>query len=336
MKKYSHRRLWKACVGRWLWIFQALTPDLWQVLINAVTHVPCPWHGGIDGFRRFPNFPSTGGAICNSCGAYPTGFKLLAHHLGISEKESLRMVARLLRSVGSLPVETQMDHSIPTQSTGSKAHAIEAVLAESVPISHEIAEPARLYLRSRGILNPNGICGLLYHPHLQYRRVDGTYDTFPAMIAKVRLGNDVVSLHRTYLTQDGHKAPVASPKKLMSPVHPGATTGAAIRLFPPPYIELALTEGIETGLAYQNFIEVPTWAALSANGLKNIQVPETVRHVLICGDNDHSGVGQEAAEVCAYRLRKEGRHVEILIPPGPIPEGQKSLDWADVIKAALP
>ena len=110
--------------------------------------------------------------------------------------------------------------------------------------------------------------------------------------------------------------------------------GAAVRLFRGPYTELAIAEGIETALAYQSHKGVAAWAALSANGMKRVVVPAHVKHVLVLGDNDRSNVGQQAAYHLADRLQSEGRHVEVLIPNGPIPEGQKSLDWADVFRAA--
>jgi putative DNA primase/helicase len=59
------------------------------------------------------------------------------------------------------------------------------------------------------------------------RRLVGRH---PAILAQVTgQGGDAVTLHRTYLTVDGHKAPVDAPKKLMR--HPSARqlTGGAIR-----------------------------------------------------------------------------------------------------------
>ena len=291
-------------------------------------------HGGNDGFRLFDDHAKTGGGICNTCGPYPNGILLLMAVNGWSYKNTDVMIRAALKRLPALPAHNSSAELSREQFSDYAARKLQQVLSETVPLSHPMGEPVLRYLQRRGIPRPNGLCGLRCHPNLTYCHEDGTTDQYPAMIAKVEMGDEVVSLHRTYLTQVGAKAQVAQSKKLMSPLYPGATSGAAVRLFRPPYTELAIAEGIETALAYQSLKGVAAWAALSANGMKKVVVPGYVRHVLVLGDNDRSGVGQEAAYVLAERLRSEGKHVEILIPQGLIPNGQKSLDWADVIKTA--
>ena len=82
---------------------------------------------------------------------------------------------------------------------------------------------------------------------------------YPAMVAAVR-GPDghAVTLHRTYLEQ-GTKAPIAEPEKLLN----AGINGAAVRLFEPTD-ELAIAEGIETALAVHLRTGKPVRAALSA------------------------------------------------------------------------
>ena len=98
-----------------------------------------------------------------------------------------------------------------------------------------------------------------------------------------------VSLHRTYLTTDGHKAAVPTVKKLMSPAMPGATRGGAIRLYPAG-ATLAVTEGIETALAVRLATGLPVWAAICARSMEHLIVPAEVHLVVICADHDTAGL----------------------------------------------
>ena len=54
-----------------------LAPPLKAALDRKGKHVPCPVHGGRDGFRIFPDVAETGGGICNTCGSFANGFALL-------------------------------------------------------------------------------------------------------------------------------------------------------------------------------------------------------------------------------------------------------------------
>ncbi|CAI8817436.1 primase-helicase zinc-binding domain-containing protein [Methylocaldum szegediense] len=66
-----------AARGAWVAILGDLAPELEAALARPGRHVPCPVHGGRDGFRLYPDAEKTGGGICNTCGAYPDGFSLL-------------------------------------------------------------------------------------------------------------------------------------------------------------------------------------------------------------------------------------------------------------------
>jgi len=129
-----------------------------------------------------------------------------------------------------------------------------------------------------------------------------------------------VSIHRTYLTSEGHKAAVPTVKKLMPAVRPGATRGGAIRLYPAGET-LALTEGLETALAVRLATGLPVWSTICAGGMAQLVVPPEVRLVVICADHDPEGL--QAARSLARRLLTEQRRVKILTPDTP------GADWAD-------
>lgn len=155
--------------------------------------------------------------------------------------------------------------------------------------------------------------------------------SYPAMIAAVRgpQGN-LVTLHVTYLTEDGFKAPVATPKRIMSlPAHRTIRQGA-IRLAEPSQL-LAVSEGIETALSVSTALRIPCWATISAGGMKTVDIPDTVHYLLIMADKDASRVGEEAALSLRERMQKQGREVFVLTPEEAIPKDAKGIDWNDVL-----
>jgi putative DNA primase/helicase len=210
----------------------------------------------------------------------------------------------------------------PAQPDERKRAVLRRVWSETRPLT--MADPVNTYLHQRGIPLPldDMPAVLRYHPHLIYRHDDGQYTYHQAMVAQVDdASGHAVTLHRTYLTPDGRKADVPTPKKLMPAVLPGATSGGAIRLYPANET-LAITEGIETAMAVRLATRLPVWASICAGGMGRLIVPPEVRLVIICADNDPAGL--DAAKALARRLLAEQRRVKILIPDTP------GADWADL------
>lgn len=81
--------------GHWDYIFAALAPQLSAAMEQPGKHVPCPVHGGKDGFRLFSNYQENGACVCNTCGEFRDGFKTLEWINGWSFFEALRHVAAL-------------------------------------------------------------------------------------------------------------------------------------------------------------------------------------------------------------------------------------------------
>lgn len=206
--------------------------------------------------------------------------------------------------------------------------ALEALTSAALPADHPEAGPLRAYLAGRGLTGEIPAT-LLYHPALRYYDGRELLGTFPAMLALVESEEErPVTVHRTYLTRAGAKAPVPAPKKLMPPAVRGATRGAAIRLAEPGH-RLALAEGAESGIAYQQLTNWATWACVSAGGLVAVEIPEWVLEVAIAADHDEAGL--RAANALARRLLTErpGLIVRIHTPPTP------GHDWADVAAQAM-
>ena len=56
----------EAARGHWDAIFCALAPMLKAAMQQPGKHVPCPVHGGKDGFRLFPDYADAGSCVCNT------------------------------------------------------------------------------------------------------------------------------------------------------------------------------------------------------------------------------------------------------------------------------
>lgn len=444
-----------AAAGRWDQIFATLAPKLKDAQAHPGHHVPCPVHGGKDGFRLFPNYAETGQCICNSCGAKTDGFATLQWVNGWSFRQALLAVAQFLRcdsgstkhpelqpasqpdeqnisdentsstgrifrgvllSAGPMPykdtgkrvytaellqgedrlqcvgvdlevalqaagaqrgdlvelhkvrtekrtsprgeylynvweakvlsqakqyarVAPSQPASAPTKPTQSDRHnrhaSIEKLWGMALPIQKDRAQvkPVLDYLGFRGVAEAKwSDDALRFVPKAIYKSPDGTRSEHPAMVAAVRsLDGKLVTLHRTFLSNEGRKADVQEPKKLMALGDGETMRGAAVQLGKPADV-LCIAEGIETALSVQLATGLPCWSAVSANGMRAVEIPERVRTVLIFPDKDASRVGQEAAEDLRRRLAQERRLAVIINIEDEIPEGSKGLDWNDILK----
>jgi hypothetical protein len=172
--------------------------------------------------------------------------------------------------------------------------------------AHQITgTPVETYLRERGIRGK-------LPPTLRYAVLKHT-DTglmLPCMVAAVQAPDRTIcGLHRTYLRADGiGKAPVTKPRKML-----GRYMGGAIRLAAAD-AEIAIGEGIETTLSYQQVTGIPSWAAICTSGMRAIVLPAlplaATVHLLV----DLDPAGEEAAHAAAERLTREGRKVKLARP----------------------
>jgi putative DNA primase/helicase len=293
-------------IGRWPGILQSL--GVAPAFLNK-KHGPCPICSGKDRYR-FDDKGGRGTWICSHCGS-GDGFKLLQGVLGWSFSEAAKQVDRIVGLVQPGPIALE-------RTDASKIRALTQVWERSRPVTR--GDPVWQYLNRRlGVeIVP---ADLRLHPGLRYTDEDGkNLGRFPAMVGRIRYPDGAgASIHRTYLTEDGYKAPVPQVKKIMAgkSLNTGAVRlGAAGRT-------LGIAEGIETALAASCRFGVPVWAATNAVLLEAWVPPGSVERVLIAGDNDASFTGQAAAFGLARRLVQKGLAVEIRLPD------QVGKDWAD-------
>lgn len=344
MTKFINQKdLEQKAQGNWSKILVALAPNFFETVLQVRigTKTTCPACARPNGFRLFRDFDTTGGGICDSCGARPTGIALLRWAMQKDFLEVLNDIAGVLGGGDFRVTPTQRRAS---EVQASKARDIEdkvararlnAAYSTSLAACISGGSLVQRYLGFRGIdhrlleLAPKVV---RYHPVMSYLHGDGSRENFPAMLARVTSADGTpVTLHRTYLDPlTGGKAKVSEPKKLMS--HTSVTTlmGSAIRLSPEGDV-LGVAEGIETAYAVMQATGIPCWATVSAIFMESFVPPETVKRVIVFADKDRSMTGQNAATRLVEALWSKGFKASIELPPQEIPEDSKGIDWLDVL-----
>lgn len=293
--------------GRWAGLLPMLGVD--SRFLSGRKNGPCPICGGKTRFR-FDDLEGRGTWICNHCGA-GDGADLAMKVLGIDFKELAERIGPLIGEVKPTAPKKGRDEADTRKSLNALWQASKRV---------ERGDAVSRYLAARVGLVSVPDC-LRTVERLRYQ--DDKPSFHPGMIAKVAgLDGQGVNIHRTYLTADGRKADVESPRRMMQGTVPD---GSAVRLFPHSAV-LGIAEGIETAFAAASLFGVPVWAALNSVMLAKWEPPAGVEEVVIFGDADKKFAGQAAAYALAKRLQPplfEGRvRVEI-------PETLGS-DWCDV------
>lgn len=165
-----------------------------------------------------------------------------------------------------------------------------------------------------------------------------TRSQHPALIGLMRDAEGRVKMmQRIYLTPNGEKALVGTPKKVYSPEW---VNGCAIRVGvqeQSPVIGIA--EGLEKACAIYRACEqrFPIWAVGGTHGVTSLQLPAWVERVHIFADNDlptaahPQGAGQEAAFRLRDRLQAAG--VEVVVHIAAHAGGDHEDDWNE--RAAL-
>lgn len=108
---YDKKSVKTAAVGRWDQIFHALAPALDEAQKTPGKHVPCPVHGGRNGFRLFPRYDQTGAGICNTCGAFTDGFAVLCWINGWSFPQAVNAVGNFLRLTPGKDASTNVQNT---------------------------------------------------------------------------------------------------------------------------------------------------------------------------------------------------------------------------------
>ena len=292
--------------GRW----PALM-DIFGLKLRLRKHGPCPICGGKDRFI-FDDKEGLGTFFCNQCGA-GTGFTLLTRVKGWTMRQAMHEVGHRVGGVEKR-METQKELS-----DTDRRRILNETWTAARPVS--VGDPVGKYLYARtGLTDVPTV--IRTHPALFH---PDTKSNLPAMIAKITdADNRPVSIHRTYLSAEGAKAPIERNRMLMQGSIPEKS---AIRLF--PYQDtLGIAEGIETAISAYAIFGIPTWAAISAAMMAKWVPPEPVRKVYIFSDNDKGFAGQAAAYRLGYQLANSSAKYEIVEVVVPDVRGA---DWNDIL-----
>lgn len=216
-----------------------------------------------------------------------------------------------------------------------RARKLQALWADALPVTPD--SPVAHYLKHRLGLTTwplessqfavGGFAQqvIRYAPALPYFDEDGKpCGAHPAMLALLTSPRDeLVAIHRTWLTPEGHKADVPGPVKKLTPTC-GPLAGAGIALFSAPDERgrIGVAEGIETALAASLGAGLPVCAAYSANNLAAWCWPTGTRRLVIFADHDQAG--QKAAQALLVRAQAAGVQAIVRTPSEP------GLDWCDV------
>lgn len=291
------------CRNRW----PSILPQL-GIATSFLTgrQTPCPICGGRDRFR-FDDKDGRGTYYCNQCGA-GDGVELLKKFHKLDFKRVVAMVEPLI-DTAPVAKKREMD-------ADARLRALRTIWAQSQPVSLE--NEAGRYLVSRGI-EPPFSDALRFVPRLKVTGESVPY--LAAMIAVVRdPAGKAITMHRTYL-QDGVKAQIASPRRMM----PGdLPRGSYIALSEPARI-MGIAEGIETAICASRRFNVPCWAVISADNMRGFVPPPECKGLRIFGDNDTKFGGQAAAYDLAHRLATRPNPIDVRVE---IPD-HIGTDWAD-------
>jgi putative DNA primase/helicase len=308
----------RLATGKWVSILMSY--GLAEHFLNGKRQA-CPLCGGegkSDRFRWIASFyDGNGGWFCSQCGS-GDGMDLLIGISGLSFKEAAKWLK---------PIVTRCHYTPPSKISNDDRRRFVKKNVElwksGEPMNRlAVNNTLEAYLEFRGLYQPEyDGADLRFIPDLKYYDDDGNLTgTMPAMLARIctRDGR-MASIHRTYLAklkEGGFK----TKRKMTSSSRDWK--GGCIRLFDTrKETRLIVAEGIETALSVRartlrNFgLLIPCWAAVSADAMESIAIPEHIKIVMVAADSDESFKGQRSAFVLANRLVVHDKRIVKVIMP---------------------
>lgn len=253
----------------------------------------CPFHS-----ERTPSFTIYAGderAKCFGCGWQGDVIEFVRKAYGYSFTQAVdRLGGDTLPKATSSP--TVIDRTPKDDRTPEALAIWEASQAAT-------GTPAEAYLRSRAI-------AMLLPPSIRFTRLcyGKSGPQYPVLVALVQnVAGEPIGIQRTYLNPVGDgKAAVAKPKLSL-----GSIRGGAVRLGD-PVDQIVICEGLEDGLTLAQGLEGPVWVSVGTSNLPAMELPSSVRSVIIGADNDSAG--ECAAQKAALAFASRGLDVRTIYP----------------------
>ncbi|MBO0766999.1 MAG: hypothetical protein J2P50_20735 [Hyphomicrobiaceae bacterium] len=195
--------------GRWFAILATLGVDR-RYLRNK--HGPCPACGGTDRFR-WDDKNGDGTFYCSQCGA-GSGVDLLMRVRRLSFRQAALLIEQAIFDTrSSFLGRDDLPAAPPQPSEAAIADAVNALWRRAEPL--RTGDPIDLWFRHRGIRLPIPPASLRTAMRVRHRGPPLTF--YPAMLAQLTdPAGTPVTIHRTWLTQTGTKAPV-DPVRMFCP-----------------------------------------------------------------------------------------------------------------------
>jgi putative DNA primase/helicase len=219
---------------------------------------------------------------------------------------------------------TRTAHAIEIYNLG---HADERIgiylLSRSITVTSPVLRfseqvPHRLGARLPAMLAPIvDVCGSQTGTHATFLKANGSGKAdLPKEFQRecrgaIKGGAIRLATHVSLAQTEGGSTSTRGPARRRAAVRMGSNGSSH-----DPGRELIIGEGIETTLGAMEIFDRPGWSAVYAGGLKTIEMPPAVQHIIIAADNDASGTGQRNAMAAYKRWTGEGKSVRIVMPPG--------------------
>lgn len=350
-KNWDAQDLSAKAEGNWDNIMARLAPDTISSIIGKKNKsIPCPVHEG-DGknFRLMPNFNMTGISYCYSHCSAIGPYTLLMKLNGWSFPETLEAIAGVMGlTMNSTPmVKIKSDEELRKARWAAKKKKereeerlkskMNSAWGEALMLNHPDAEPARKYLERRGIDWRNiSLKSMRMHPGLKaWNEVNHKYvlvGVFPTILLKVMGSDGPVGLHRHFITEDGHKAPLEKSKMAFGPSL-GDSKVQYAPIFDSTSEVAGIAEGLESAASIAGKLGIPVYPCINAYGVGQFDPSVLPQHKvwIVFGDKDKSKEGQRTSKMAKANIEARGLTCHVFLPPMPIEDQKKSIDWNDVV-----
>jgi putative DNA primase/helicase len=342
--------------GQWASIIETLYPQIAKATYRpGIDRCACPNHHSTkgakaDGFRVFRDFNDTGGAVCNTCGTFPTGIDLICFldgqegnpvhalrvlegYFGLSNRKAAPVMAPPKPKLK--PVYDERTDPVAIK---RRMKVLAEIWGQSLPLSElkDDHQAIRYFRETRGIDDLAFIRNqknMRFHPHLFYARSDIEGHPavhFPAIISMMHgFDGRPVALHRIYLDEmEPKKAPVDKNKKILARVEAVLNGTVRVQGRVPFGSHANVCEGVETGMAIGYSTGQPMYVAGYATLMAAWKPPAGIRCVTIWADRDANEAGQRHALLLKTKLENDGYMCRVLIPNF---LEKANEDWNDVL-----